>query len=108
MRFHIFVLVRVSVTASPRKLVKSCLLERSKITMIVISVDVCPDVYIAPTTTVRHIRKGLGVHGQLGPLVQPHVVNSAEVESKPALAHHQQREQTLAARHLMRKGGTSY
>ena len=76
--------------------------------MIVISVDVCPDVYIVPTTTVLHIRKGLGVRGQLGHPVPPHVVNSAEVGLKPALVRHQQREQILAVRHSMRKGVTSY
>ena len=76
--------------------------------MTVISVDVYPDVYIAPTTTVLHIRKGLGVRGLLGRPVQPHMVNSAEVELKPALARHQQREQILAVRHSMRKEVTSY
>ena len=76
--------------------------------MIVISVDVCPDVSIAPTTIVLHIRKGLGVRGQLGRPVLPHVVNSAEVESKLALVRHLQRERILAVRHLMKKGVTSY
>ena len=72
--------------------------------MIAISVDVCPDVSIAPITIVRHIRKGLGVRGQLGHLALPHVVNSAEVESKPALVRHLQRERILAVRHSMKKG----
>ena len=76
--------------------------------MIVISVDVCPDVSIALTTIVRHIRKGLGVRGLLGRPVLPHVVNSAEVELKLALVRHLQRERILAVRHSMKKGVTSY
>ena len=76
--------------------------------MIVISVDVCPDVSIAPITIVLRIRKGLGVRGQLGRPVLPHVVNSAEVESKLALVRHLQRERILAVRHSMKKGVTSY
>ena len=76
--------------------------------MIAISVDVCPDVSIVPITIVLRIRKGLGVRGQLGHPVLPHVVNSDEVESKLALVRHLQRERILAVRHLMKKGVTSY